>query len=125
MIQTLRILLDFRKAENTRLAASVSLRFSQVPQYPKYLDHSIQTWESIWYFLNNFGNKLLTKSYSYTRCFGGETKVNTRRPWRSFIRLHLFKNVKEEKLNRSVFILRLMICGFVQILKRNILFIAI
>ena len=47
------MLLDFRKTEHTRLVARIFLRFSQVSQHPACLDHSIQTRESIWYFLNN------------------------------------------------------------------------
>ena len=42
----------FRKAKNTRLAARGFLRFSLVSQHPACLDHSIQTRESIWYFLS-------------------------------------------------------------------------
>ena len=45
VIQTLEMLLDFRKAKNTRLAACVFLRFSTVSQ-----DHVIQTWKTIMYF---------------------------------------------------------------------------
>ena len=52
VIQTRGISQDFRKAKNTRLAASVFLRFSQVLQIPKCLNYIIQTQESIWYFLN-------------------------------------------------------------------------
>ena len=37
------MLLDFRKAKNTRLAARVFLRFSQVSQHPACLDQSIQS----------------------------------------------------------------------------------
>ena len=43
---------DFRKAKNTRLAARVFLRFSQVLQHPKCLDQSIQTRKTIRYFFN-------------------------------------------------------------------------
>ena len=39
LIQTLGKLLNFRKAKNTRLAARVFLRFSQVSQHPACLDH--------------------------------------------------------------------------------------
>ena len=47
------MLLDFRQAKNTRLAARVFfLRFSQVSQRPACLDQSIQTWKTIWYFFN-------------------------------------------------------------------------
>ena len=41
------MLLDFRKAKNTRLAAHVFLRFSQVSQHPGCLDHVIQTRKTI------------------------------------------------------------------------------
>ena len=43
-----------RKAKNTRQAARVFVRFSQVSQDSASLDHSIQTRESIWYFLNDY-----------------------------------------------------------------------
>ena len=43
MIQTLGMLLDFRKAKNTRLAARVFLRFSTVSQHHTCLDHVIPT----------------------------------------------------------------------------------
>ena len=46
VIQTLGMLLDFRRAKNTRPAARVFLHFSAC------LDHSIQIRESIWYFLS-------------------------------------------------------------------------
>ena len=50
VIQTLGMLLDFRKAKNTRLAARVFLRFSQVSQHPACLDHFFQTRKTIRYF---------------------------------------------------------------------------
>ena len=53
MIQTLGMLLEFRKAKNTRLAARAFSRFAQVLQHPACLDHGIQTQEAIWYFLIN------------------------------------------------------------------------
>ena len=45
------MLLDFRKAKNTRLATRVFLRFSRVSQHLTCLDHGIQIREFIWYFL--------------------------------------------------------------------------
>ena len=47
LIQTLGMLLDFRKAKNTRLAARVFLCFSQVSQHPACLVHVIQTWKTM------------------------------------------------------------------------------
>ena len=68
VIQTLGMLLDFRKAKNTRLAACVFLRFSTVSLHPAYLDHVIQTRKTItgislivlkvWMHLNNHVNQL-------------------------------------------------------------------
>ena len=51
LIQTIGMLLDFRKAK-TRLAAPVFLRFSQVSQHPVCLDQIIQTRKTIRYFIN-------------------------------------------------------------------------
>ena len=53
VIQTLGMLLDFRKAKNTRLVTRVFLRFSQVSRHPACLNHSVQTRECIWHFLNS------------------------------------------------------------------------
>ena len=50
VIQTFGMLLDFRKAKNTRLAACVFLRFSTVSQHPACLNHVIQTRKTIRYF---------------------------------------------------------------------------
>ena len=52
VIQTLGMLLDFRKAKTTRLVARVFLRFSQISQHPACLDHSIQTRKTIWSFFS-------------------------------------------------------------------------
>ena len=41
LIQTLGMLLDFRKPKKTRLTARVFLRFSQVSQHPACLDRNI------------------------------------------------------------------------------------
>ena len=72
VIQALRMLLDFGKAKNTPQVAHVFLRFSQVSQYPACLDHSIQTRESIWYYLNlsrhlGMGNILSMQNKKYCR----------------------------------------------------------
>ena len=52
VIQTLGMLLDFRKAKNTRLAARVFVRFFTVSQHPACLDHVIQTRKTVRYFFN-------------------------------------------------------------------------
>ena len=52
VIQTLGMLLDFRKAKNTHVAARVFLRFSTVSQHPACLDHVIQTQKTTRYFFN-------------------------------------------------------------------------
>ena len=52
VIQTLVMLLDFRKAKNTRLAARVFLRFSTVLQHPAFSNHVIQTRKTIRHFFN-------------------------------------------------------------------------
>ena len=44
------MLLDFRKAKNTCLAARVFLRFSTVSQHP--MDHVIQTRKTIGHYFN-------------------------------------------------------------------------
>ena len=70
VIQTLRMLLYFGKAKNTPQVAHIFLCFSQVSQHPAGLDHSIQTRESIWYYLNLRshlvrGNVLLMQNKEY------------------------------------------------------------
>ena len=70
------MLLDFRKAKNTRLATHVFFFFcfSQVSQHPACLDQSIQTRKTIRYFFdddddddddNNNNNKDLFTAYPW------------------------------------------------------------
>ena len=51
VIQTLGMSLDFRQAQNTRLAVRVFLSFFQVSPNLACLNHSIRTRESIWYLV--------------------------------------------------------------------------
>ena len=70
LIQTLGVLLDFRKGKTTRLVARVFLTLiSQVSQHPACLDQSIQTRKTNWYFFNHgarLKNRYTDTGYFYT-----------------------------------------------------------